>query len=369
MAKLFICGDIANMSSQNNFIGEDIAKHIKSADYSIGNLEGPEKSKNMSLNCPAQLSGTIKHLRDSGFNMMLLANNHITELGRDGLSYTINQIKENELEYIGAGLSWNETYKSLVKDIAGIKFGFINICEAHPGVFKEKSQEFGFAWMGYSSLFSDIAQLSSKVDFLIVFVHAGLEHCSIPLPEFRDFYHRLCDAGASVVIGGHTHSSQGYEYYGKKLVCYSLGNFFFPRNNGTWEEENSSYSIVLDFDKKGIIKITPIYHRLKNNYVNCSKPFIDLNDLCNQLNNKYLERANQMCINTYDSLCSKLLASATLGELNDTGLWDILKNALKITLLRWRYVNKTQKIRNSLLLHLFENESYRYTIIRALKNI
>ena len=85
MAKLFICGDIANMSSQKNFIGEDIAKLIKSADYSIGNLEGPEKTKNMSLNCPAQLSGTIKHLRDSGFNMMLLANN---EISSDDVKFT-----------------------------------------------------------------------------------------------------------------------------------------------------------------------------------------------------------------------------------------------------------------------------------------
>lgn len=50
MAKLFICDDIANMSSQKNFIGEDIAKHIKNADYSICNLEGYEKSENMSLN-------------------------------------------------------------------------------------------------------------------------------------------------------------------------------------------------------------------------------------------------------------------------------------------------------------------------------
>lgn len=369
MAKLFICGDIANMSSQKDFIGEQMAKHIKDADYSVGNLEGPEKQTNISLNCPSQLSGTIEHLHNSGFNLMLLANNHITELGRDGLLYTINEIKKNDLEYIGAGLSWDEAYKFLVKEIADIKFGFLNICESHPGAFKENNQEFGFAWMGYPSLLSDIAQIALKVDFLIVFVHAGLEHCSLPLPEIRNFYHQLCDAGASVVIGGHTHSSQGYEYYGKKFICYSLGNFFFPRNNGTWEKENSSYSLVLDFDSQGLSKITPIYHTTNNNYVECSEQCVDLNELCNQLNDRYLERANRICIDSYSSLCSKLLASATLGEYDNIKWYDILKNVLKTTLLRRRYVERTFKVRKSLLLHLFENESYRYTIIRALKNI
>ncbi len=35
------------------------------------------------------------------------------------------------------------------------------------------------------------------------------------------------DAGADVIIGGHTHCLQGFDYYKGKPIIYSLGNFWF----------------------------------------------------------------------------------------------------------------------------------------------
>ena len=41
------------------------------------------------------------------------------------------------------------------------------------------------------------------------------------------FRSKFIDAGADVIIGGHTHCLQGFEYYNGKPVIYSLGNFWF----------------------------------------------------------------------------------------------------------------------------------------------
>ena len=35
-------------------------------------------------------------------------------------------------------------------------------------------------------------------------------------------------AGADAVVGSHPHWLQGFEYYNKVPIAYSLGNFLFP---------------------------------------------------------------------------------------------------------------------------------------------
>ena len=371
MAKIFVCGDIVNISQGIGFIDESLVGIIKESDYAIGNLEGPELKCGQEYNQPTQAMGTIEYLHNVGFNMMLLANNHITEFGKEGLLYTSSLILKCGMEYIGAGLSWEETYRPIVKEISGLKFGFINLCEAQVGHMISRSQEYGYAWLGYDQLLEDVAKLAKTVDRLIVFVHAGLEHYPLPLPEFRDLYHRICSAGASAVIGGHPHSPQGYEYIGDKFICYSLGNFYFPRKNNAWKEENYSYSLVLDFQKDGKIDIKPVYHFLDAGIVKIIEeellPF-DLYNLCCQLRDGYEERVSKMCNHAYNNLCSKLLASSIMGEYEGISFIGILKNIFRTTIFRKRFVLQTKDIRYSQLLRLFENESYRYTIINALKN-
>lgn len=371
MARLFVCGDIVNMNDTNNFIGEKLATIIADSDYTIGNLEGPELQYSQPAYFPHQFSGTIEYLRKIGFDMMLLANNHITELGAKGLEYTLHTIDSLGLDRIGAGMSWSEAYKPLVKDIEGMTFGFMNVCEAQEGYYSNPDQGFGFAWMGYSGLLDDIKLLAKNVDHLIVFVHTGLEHYPIPLPEVRDFYHQLCDAGASVVIGGHTHSAQGYEYYGNKFIAYSLGNFYFPRIDGSWEKEDESYSLTLDFNPDNTIGVTPICHKLCDGQVELNSKddaAEDVNSLCRQLIEDYQANADIMCIDAYMNKYSKILAMATCGEPDEVSKTEIIKNVIRTTLLRKKYITSTRHFRSKQLLICFQNETRRATIIRALIN-
>lgn len=369
---LFICGDIVNYTKELNFVGTKLASVIRKADCSICNFEGPELKPGQTASCPHQEPGTATYLKDVGFDLMLLANNHITELGYDGVRYCIETIKSTGVDYIGAGTSWEETYRPLIKEINGMRFGFINICETQTGQYVSPSQNYGYAWIGYSKLFDEIEELSTIADKVIVFVHAGLEHYPLPLPEIRIFYKKLCDAGATAVIGGHPHAAQGYEYYNDKFIAYSLGNFFFPHKLGIYESENVSYSLLLDFEGDGNIGVNIIHHSLSNNIVeieNDDRTRIDVNGLCNLLTGDYEHRATEMCVKAYNNLCLRLLTEATCGDKDDATIIEIVKNFLRKTLLREKYVTRTKQHRNELLLRLFENETYRYTIIRALNNI
>lgn len=372
MAKIFICGDIVNTSSEDGFISENLVSLIRNADYSIANLEGPELAKNEQTSRLHQNPGTLQYLKESGFNMMLLANNHITEMGAKGLQYTKTLIECLGMYSIGAGLSWEEAYQPLVKTIDGLKFSFINVCEAQNGFFRNPAQDYGFAWMGVDGLFDIIKDMQSKSDYVVVFVHTGLEHYNLPLPEVREFYHRLCDAGASAVIGGHTHTPQGYEYYGDKFIAYSLGNFFMPRDDGSWEEENRSYSLCLEFQLNSKIEITPIFHGLCGDKVELNddkETSVNLNSLCSQLSGDYLAKANEMCIDAYKNKYSKILAMATCGEPCNAGFLDVIKKIMRTTVFRKKYVTSTVKYRNNQILICLQNETRRSTIIRALSNM
>jgi len=370
MAKLFVCGDIVNHTLGLDFIGENLSGVIKNADYSVCNFEGPELKPNQATQCPHQENGTATYLKSVGFDLMLLANNHITELGADGVQYSINTIKAAGADCMGAGLSWEDAYKPLKKNIKEVKFGFINVCEAQVGQYLNPKQDFGYAWMGYDGLFDDIKALAKEVDHVVVFVHAGLEHYPLPLPEIRDFYKRIINAGASAVIGGHPHSAQGWEYYKGKLIIYSLGNFYFPHKDGKRPEEDISYSITIDFIKRGEIELTPIHHSLRQGVVELLNDItkqVDLNHLCNLLKDDYLKTANEMCLTAYTSLCSHLLAEATCGEYEGINPVRLLIERTRQIFQRKRYVINTQKRRDALMLRLFENETYYWTIIRALK--
>ena len=84
---------------------------------------------------------------------------------------------------------------------------------------------------------------------LIVQVHAGVELLDVPIPEWRAKYRQLIDLGADVVIAHHPHVMQGIEEYKGKLICYSLGNFYFdyPSNHPQW---NTGAMLTLDFQHK-----------------------------------------------------------------------------------------------------------------------
>ena len=69
-----------------------------------------------------------------------------------------------------------------------------------------------------------------QCDLLVVAIHWGVEDATAPRAEDVDIAHKMMEAGASVIVGGHPHVLQQVETYratdGRDtLIYYSLGNF------------------------------------------------------------------------------------------------------------------------------------------------
>jgi poly-gamma-glutamate synthesis protein (capsule biosynthesis protein) len=69
-----------------------------------------------------------------------------------------------------------------------------------------------------------------------------------PSPGQIDLAHRLIDAGATLILGHHSHTMQAVERYHGGLIAYSLGMFQFePR----WPHNISREAIMLSVDLHG----------------------------------------------------------------------------------------------------------------------
>lgn len=92
MTKIFICGDINNHSFNGDFIDSSIHQVIDNSDYAVCNYEGTNLGGDYVGKDMVQHPSTLDTLKKAGFDLLLLANNHITDYGETGLRSTITKI-------------------------------------------------------------------------------------------------------------------------------------------------------------------------------------------------------------------------------------------------------------------------------------
>ena len=76
-------------------------------------------------------------------------------------------------------------------------------------------------------LLEQIQAAKAVNDYVVVYVHWGVEREEFPKDYQKELGRQYIDAGADLVIGSHPHVLQGIEYYKGKPIVYSLGNFVF----------------------------------------------------------------------------------------------------------------------------------------------
>ncbi|WNF37357.1 CapA family protein [Bacillaceae bacterium IKA-2] len=371
MAKVFICGDIVNYENRDGLVcSKTLSKVISEADYSICNFEAPidgfGEPQPKSGSHHFQRKSTIGGLKEQGFNLLCMANNHIMDFGSAGLTETIKEANSSGLETIGAGSDFDEAYKPLIKKIDNLKLGIINACEAQFGVIDYFSgpDQAGYAWINHNNIDKQIIELRKKCDYVIVLSHAGLEHYNLPQKEWRRRYKHFCDLGADAIVGSHPHVPQGYEHYNDSLIFYSLGNFYFDSKNYI-KKEDRSYSIVLQLEKNKKINFEPVFHHKQDGLVQLSPPDkqIDLNSLNANLNDEYEMLHNAMSLAVYSKKIKSNFIYSILPFPYDGRLKSSLKRIIA-TLLGRKKIDK-----DLLALHLLRNEAYYYAAKHALELI
>lgn len=227
----------------------DLQKNISESDLSFLNLETPLCFKGKPINkTGSNLKGhpdSIRAIKDAGFEVVGLANNHIMDFGNEGLEETIRSCKSADLTICGAGKNLKEAQQTPIIERCGLKIAYIAVAEHEFSIAREDRP--GAAPLDPIDNTLQIESARNQADLVFVTIHGGNEHFSLPRPDLRKLCRYFITRGADAIICHHPHVAGAYEIYKNKPIFYSLGNLIFDRQNLTesWKE---GYAVKLDYN-------------------------------------------------------------------------------------------------------------------------
>lgn len=257
------CKGIYAEKGINGLITEYIQQEMVNADMTMINNEFPfstrgEKAPDKQYTFRVEPS-YASALLDMGVDVASLANNHALDFGPDALIDTFTTLDDAGISYVGAGETKERAEEAIFVEAGGRKVGVLsasrvipvvewNIANCQPGLFCTYDS---------TRLVQRIKEIESQCDYVVVFVHWGLERKTYPEEYQRNLAKQYIDAGADLVVGNHSHVPQGIEYYNGVPIVYCLGNYIFNPNmtdtyalKAVWNAEGETVLQVIPVDTR-----------------------------------------------------------------------------------------------------------------------
>ncbi|MBQ9254219.1 MAG: CapA family protein [Bacteroidales bacterium] len=362
-------GDFVMGEKWNPRVDNRLADFLVHSTFNVINVEAPilpppitNRYTQMEKSGPSlwQSPKGIALLKENNIHVVSLANNHIMDYGDQGLAQTKMQLSNF---IIGGAGNWSEAYQPIILTGDGAKIGILCLTHHEFGTLSDewdKRYSTGTAWVNHPQVDNVIIETRKAVDYLFVYVHAGVEHTEHPLPEWRDRYRSFVRLGADAVIASHPHVPQGWETYCGSPIIYSLGNFYFPKTVKKQPLWYINLCASFSLTDKGLrFSIRPLIFDNDSISFDMTEPtssyLMKLNDILVN-NSSYMEYINTMCTSkapTYDPLF------AASGYVK----WESPKTVIR-SLVK-KFVGKKE---NSV--HFRNNfccESHRWLLARAMK--
>lgn len=226
----------------NDFILENVKPTLLNNDLVVVDLEGPitsfpSKSIYTEIGSAANYIFTFdpsvaQTLVDHNISLVSLGNNHILNFGQAGLEETYTILQEKGIRYFGNTGGLNGQQRWIVKEIAGVKLGFVNYNQ--------------FVENGDKTALEDILAAQKTADLIILYAHWGPEYTPNSVPAIQELAHLFIDAGVDLIIGSHPHVVQEKEVYQGKTIYYSLGNFVMDQYFSQATQEGLLVKVKID---------------------------------------------------------------------------------------------------------------------------
>ncbi|MCT7968575.1 CapA family protein [Laspinema sp. D1] len=235
---------------------QGVTPYLQGADLVFGNFEStltahPYSGKDVSrpnifaFRTPPSYTRLLK---EAGFNVLSVANNHSLDFTDQGFEDTIKNIEEAGM--VAASRKGEISYTT----VNDIPIAFI-----------------GFSTYSYHNSILDldaakalVAEAQENATLVVISFHGGAEGTGAVHVKNRtetffsenrgnlvEFSRAMIDAGADLVLGHGPHVPRALEVYNGKLIAYSLGNFMGYRSFSTVAELGYSLILEAEIDLEG----------------------------------------------------------------------------------------------------------------------
>lgn len=215
---------ILSKGFQDEFKNADIAMVNQEFAFTNGGIKAEDKQYTFRVD-----PKYVQIFKDMEVDVVSLANNHTMDFGIRGLTDSFAALNDAGIRYVGAGNNLAEAREIKYIEVKDKRIAYLGASRVIPET----------TWNAYENkpgmlttydpalLIEDIKTAKAQSDFVVVYVHWGLEKHDSPEEYQRNLAKQYIDAGADLVVGSHPHVLQGIEYYNGKPIVYSLGNFMF----------------------------------------------------------------------------------------------------------------------------------------------
>lgn len=229
--KVAIGGDVfvGSLDPELNAARISIADYHE-ADVRLVNLEQPLAAEGVPAS-KATLTGTPAHvavLRSLNADAVTLANNHIHDLGVNGLTETLTTLGDSGIPNTGAGENLRAARAPLQLAAGLVVLAYCDFGKKHLSQVLTASETTpGTAPLRAAAIREDLDRLPMGTRALLVF-HWGQEHVWFPPRDDVDLARTLLDdPRVALIVGMHCHRVQGILRNGDKRAYLSVGNFLF----------------------------------------------------------------------------------------------------------------------------------------------
>jgi poly-gamma-glutamate synthesis protein (capsule biosynthesis protein) len=236
----------------------DFQALIKNTDIAITNIEFPLTTSDnqylkVGMTAKARPS-CLRALKDAGFTIASIGNNHSYDYRTDGIKDTISNCTQYGLDTVGADVDYESSRRILYKEVKGKKIAFLNFAENEFST--SNAYRGGANPLDLIENVRDIRTAKANADYVIVIVHGGPDFSHYPNPSFVKQNRFYAEEGASAIVCHHTHWVSSYERHQGVPIFYGLGNFTYPIENEIQRNETLVLELELMDDRIDYV-ITP----------------------------------------------------------------------------------------------------------------
>jgi poly-gamma-glutamate capsule biosynthesis protein CapA/YwtB (metallophosphatase superfamily) len=275
------CGDVGPIHEPMEHYSELVRDTLQSADIRFGQVERTYSERGKLRPGSGGAHGRlpprmVSVITDCGFNVASMAGNHAMDWGAEALLDTIELLRGNDIQTIGAGRNLAEAREPAIIECKGLHIAMLAYCSVlhegyaagpdTPGVAPMRASA-RFEPVDYqpgvpprvittpdeqdlADLVADVRAAKQRSDAVVLSLHWGVHFVPRLIADYQKTVGQAAfAAGADLILGHHAHVPKAIEVFGGKTCFYSLSNFIMsssPKVTGGATEFQRNYGVPLD---------------------------------------------------------------------------------------------------------------------------